>query len=117
LKRKLAFVGLGVALLLAVPPLLPLKASGQGPASEAAKRQIRTRVEPEYPPVAKEMNLAGKVKIEAKVAADGHVLSTRVMGGSPIFVNAVLDALKKWRFEPAPKDTTETVEIAFNPQD
>ena len=58
---------------------------------------------PEYPALAKQMNVTGKVKIEATVAADGHVAGTRVVGGSPLLVNAALDALKKWRFEPARK--------------
>jgi TonB family protein len=62
------------------------------------------------------MNVAGRVKIEATIAADGHVLNTRVVGGSPLLVNAALDALKKWRFEPAPKDTTEAFEFEFSPQ-
>jgi TonB family protein len=67
--------------------------------------------------LAKQMHVTGKVKIEATIAADGHVISTRVVGGSPLLVNAALDALKKWRFEPASKDTTEVVEFEFNGQD
>jgi TonB family protein len=115
MKSKLAFAGLGLALFLGGSPFLLPKASAQDAASEAAKRKVRSKVEPHYPPLAMEMNVAGKVKIEATVAADGHVLNTRVIGGSPLLVNAALDALKKWRFEPTPKDTTETVEFAFSP--
>jgi protein TonB len=91
-------------------------ASAQENSAEASRRKIRTRVVPEYPSLAKQMNVSGKVKIEASVAADGHVLTTKVIGGSPLLINSALEALKKWRFEPAPRDTTEIVEFEFNPQ-
>ena len=114
--KKLTVVGLGLALVLGGTALLPRKATGQDASSEDSKRKVRTRVLPEYPPLAKQMNVTGKVKIEATIAADGRVVSTRVVGGSPLLVNAALDALKKWRFEPAPKDTTEIVEFEFSGQ-
>jgi TonB family protein len=117
MKHKIAFASIGLALLLGGAAMLPLKASAQEAATDAAKRKVRTRITPEYPPLAKQMNVTGKVKIEATVAADGHVTSTRVVGGSPLLVNAALDALKKWHFEPGPKETTEVVEFAFSPQE
>jgi TonB family protein len=114
-KRRLIMPSVGLALLLGGSAIMPSKASPQDNAADA-KRKIRTRVTPEYPALAKQMNVTGKVKIEATVAADGHVVSTKVVGGSPLLVNAALDALKKWRFEPSSKDTTEIVEFEFSPQ-
>jgi len=71
---------------------------------------------PDYPSLARQMNVSGKVKIEATVAADGRVLTTKVVGGSPLLVNAALDAIKKWRYEPGSRETTELVEFEFNGQ-
>lgn len=71
---------------------------------------------PEYPALAKQMNVRGKVKIEATVSADGRVISTKVVGGSPLLVNVAADSVKKWRFEPESKETTELVEFDFNAQ-
>lgn len=117
MKRTLTFATLGLALLLAGSVALPSKVLAQDDGStDAVKRKVRTRVVPEYPQLAKQMNVTGKVKIEATIAADGHVVTTRVVGGSPLLVNAALDAIKRWRFEPAPKDTTEIVEFTFNGQ-
>jgi len=117
MKYTLTFATLGLALLLAGSAVLPPKVLAQDDAStDAAKRKVRSRVVPEYPPLAKQMNVTGKVKIEATIAADGHVMNTRVVGGSPLLVNAALDAIKRWRFEPAPKDTTEVVEFTFSGQ-
>jgi len=114
-KHKLIFALIGLALLLGGSAVQPLKASAQDAASEA-KRKVRTRVAPEYPALAKQMNVTGKVKIEATVAPDGHVTATRVVGGSPLLVNAALDALKQWHFEPGPKETKEVVEFEFSAQ-
>jgi len=116
MNRKLTFAALGLALLLGGSAALPPKASAQDASSEASKRKVRTKVVPDYPSLAKQMNVTGKVKIEATIAADGHVLDTKIVGGSPLLVNAALDALKKWRFEPAPKDTTEVIEFTFSGQ-
>jgi TonB family protein len=116
MKLKTALAGLGLALALVGVASLPVKLSAQDSASETGKRKVRSRATPEYPTLARQMNVTGKVKIEATVAADGHVLTTRVVGGSPLLVNAALDALKKWRYEPASKDSVELVEFEFNGQ-
>ena len=115
MKRRRFLASIGLGLLLGGSAVLSLKASAQDAGADA-KRKVRTRITPEYPALARQMNVTGRVKIEATVAADGHVVSTKVLGGSPLLVNAALDALKKWHFEPGPKETTEIIEFEFNPQ-
>ncbi|MGC2330229.1 MAG: energy transducer TonB [Candidatus Acidiferrales bacterium] len=110
-------VGLGLALVLGGSALLPPRGTAQEASTDASKRKVRTKVAPEYPALAKQMNVTGKVKIETTIAADGHVLNTKVIGGSPLLVNAALEAVKKWRFEPGPKDTTEVIEFEFDGQE
>jgi len=117
MKPKLWAAGLGLAVVLAGSAALPPKSPAQDASSDAAKRKVKSKVVPEYPPLARQMNVTGKVKIETTIAADGHVLSTKVVGGSPLLVNAAMDAIKRWRFEPAPKDTTEVIEFTFGDQE
>ncbi len=108
------FAALAVlATVLAAPAVWAPKAISQDAPSEA-KRKVRSKVEPQYPATAKAMNITGRVKVEATISADGHVLGTRVIGGSPLLVNAAVDALEKWRFEPAAKDSTEVFEFDFD---
>ncbi|HEX4073796.1 MAG TPA: energy transducer TonB [Candidatus Acidoferrales bacterium] len=114
---RLRIAGLGLILILGGSVLLPPKGTAQDAPTDTLKRKVRVKVAPEYPALAKQMNVTGKVKIETTIAADGHVLNTRVIGGSPLLINAALDAVKKWRFEPAPKDTTEVIEFEFSGQD
>jgi TonB family protein len=107
------FVGwLSVALALAGGAVMPRKATAQE--VEGGKRRIVAKVTPAYPPLARQMNVAGRVKIEVTVSADGRVTSTRVIGGSPMLVVASLDAAKKFQFEAGPKETTEIVEFQFD---
>jgi TonB family protein len=83
-------------------------------AGDSAKRKVKTRIMPEYPAIAKQMHITGKVKIEATIAPDGHVVTTHTVGGSPVLVGAATDALKKWKYEPGPKESTEIVEFDFD---
>lgn len=104
--RKI-LAGAGATVLLA--------ASGfaQSGATDESKRKVKTRVAPVYPELAKRMNVAGKVKIEVIVAPDGHVKSTRAIGGHPLLVQACQDAVKEWKFVAAPEETTLVVEFEF----
>lgn len=72
------------------------------PAQTELTRKVRVRVEPTYPDLARRMNLQGAVKLMVIVLPNGNVKDTKVMGGNPILVNAAMDALKKWKFEPGP---------------
>ena len=49
------------------------------------------------------MHIHGIVRVEAVVKANGTVKSTRVLGGNPVLVDAAIEAVGKWKFEPAPK--------------
>jgi TonB family protein len=78
------------------------------------KRKAKSKVAPTYPELAKRMNVAGKVKIEVVIAPDGHVKSTRVIGGHPLLVQACQDAVKEWKFVAAPEESTQVVEFEFS---
>jgi TonB family protein len=85
-------------------------------ASSGADRKVATRVAPIYPELAKKMHIRGIVKVEAIVRPNGSVKSTRVLGGNPVLVDAALDAVGKWKFEPTQGETTEVVQLAFEGQ-
>ena len=62
------------------------------------------------------MNIAGTVKIEVVVAPNGLVKGARVVGGHPVLATAALDAAKKWRFEPAPAESSGVIDFKFEPR-
>jgi protein TonB len=86
------------------------------PATAHAERKVASRVAPNYPDLARKMHIHGVVKVEAVVRANGSVKSTRVMGGNPVLVDAAVDAINKWKFEPEPGETTEVVQLTFEGQ-
>lgn len=87
--------------------------SAQQSASDTNKRKIKVKTNPVYSELAHRMNLSGKVKIEVVIAPDGHVKTLRPVGGHPLLIQCCLDALKDWKFEPGPEDTTEIFEFDF----
>jgi protein TonB len=81
--------------------------------TDESKRKVKTKTAPVYPELAKRMNVSGKVKIEVVITPDGHVKSTRIVGGHPLLVQACQDAVKEWKFMPAAEETTQIVEFEF----
>jgi len=102
--RKPAFALLAFALLLCVAV----------PSAWAGGRKVQRRVAPEYPEMAKRMNVRGTVCVEIKVAPDGHVTEVRVMRGNSLLDQAAKAAVKKWKFAPEAHSTSEKVVIEFN---
>ena len=111
---KKRLLGLGLALILGGSLAAAPRGNAQESAAESAKRKVKTKTLPEYPELARQMNATGKVKIEATISADGKVTNTKVIGGSPLLVGAAQEALKKWRFEAAAKESVEVVEFDFS---
>jgi TonB family protein len=114
--RRLAAAVINLSLLIGGGAALEPRAKAQDEATDAAKRKVRIKIVPEYPELAKQLHLGGKVKVETTISADGHVTAAKAVGGSPLLVNSAIDALKKWRFEPAPRETTEVIEFDFTGQ-
>jgi TonB family protein len=104
----------------AVSALLALALTPLGGHAQLARdeisRKAKTRVQPTYPELARKMNLTGTVKVEIVVLPNGTVKGARVMGGHPVLANAALDAVKKWRFEPAAMESTGIVDFKFDPR-
>jgi TonB family protein len=105
---QLAILGV-LAAVFAVPPQLIC-----GQVSAEVKRKIKTQVTPIYPELAKRMNVHGKVRLQVTVAADGTVKSVHVLGGHPLLVGAAQEAVRQWKFEPGPKETTNLIEFNFD---
>jgi len=61
------------------------------------------------------MNIQGIVKAVVWVSPNGTVKSVEVKGGHPVLAQSAQNALLMWKFETAPKETHETIEIKFSP--
>ena len=96
--------------------LQPRPSAAQAAQTDEFLRRAKTKVQPSYPELARKMNISGTVKIEVVVAANGSVKEAHVVGGHPVLANSALDAAKKWRFEPAPAESTGVIDFKFEPR-
>lgn len=83
--------------------------------AEAGKRHFKIFIRPEYPQLAKQLKIKGTVRIQLRVSPDGRIMKTKVLGGSPLLVQAVVDAVRKWKYEPADVESIEIVKFDFDP--
>jgi len=65
-----------------------------------------TRIEPTYPPRALRAGVEGSVTVEFTITTDGSVKDIEVIEADPpdIFNNAVIRAVKRWKFPPETVD-------------
>lgn len=101
----------GVSVIVALSGAFAFAQTGS---TDESKRKVKSKVAPVYPDLARRMNVTGKVKIEVVINPDGRVKSTRVVGGHPLLVQACQDAVKEWKFAPAPEETIQIVEFDFH---
>ena len=102
--------------------ILALGKAVEQPASPAAAnasaegtRRVERTVLPDYPEIAERMKLIGTAQVSVLVKRDGTVKEVRVLGGHPLLVDALVRAVKQWKYEPGSKETTEVVKFSFAP--
>jgi TonB family protein len=80
-------------------------ASSQTSPAQANTRKIKYSVPPEYPELARKANIQGVARVLLTVAADGRVVAVKELGGNPVLVDALEQAVRKRKYEPADHDT------------
>ena len=65
---------------------------------------VASKVDPQYPAVARELKILGEVSLEAVVSESGSVEKVNIISGNPILTKAGADALMKWKFKPVVAD-------------
>ena len=61
---------------------------------------VTTKVQPEYPPIAKQLKIEGAVELEAIVAENGTVEKVNILSGNPVLTRPAAEAVKKWKYAP-----------------
>ena len=79
---------------------------------------IVRKVPPVYPDLAKRAGVAGVVQLSAVIAKDGTVQQLNVLSGPPLLIQAALDAVKQWVYQPtmvggSPVEVETTIDINF----
>jgi len=96
-----------------VPPVQRVRVS-QG----VIKGLLLYRVEPAYPPLAKQARVQGAVVLTALIDKGGNVQNLQVVSGHPLLAPAAIEAVKQWRYKPfllngQPVEVETTVTVNF----
>ena len=102
-----------------IGPALPLPAGGEVIGGSLREPRKVRDVKPIYPEVALLSGIEGSVIVEAIVGTEGTVVNPRVVKGVPLLDQAVIDAVRGWRFTPTllngtPVPVTMMVNVTFS---
>lgn len=79
------------------PPPTPKRIRVGGAVQRA--RMLR-KVNPRYPPLARQARIQGTVKLTAIIAKDGRIQELQVISGHPLLIPSAMQAVKQWRYRP-----------------
>lgn len=105
------------------PPIEPGPPSAAAPPRDESTPRLVARSQPAYPVAARSVGAEGQVRLRVSVLPDGRVDRAAVVDCSRLgvgFEAAAVEAVKRWRYEPAPQSTAPrsvTVTIQFKKQD
>jgi protein TonB len=58
------------------------------------------RVQPMYPPLARQARIQGTVVLQAEISKDGSIENLRLISGHPMLAPSAIEAVKQWRYKP-----------------
>jgi TonB family protein len=97
----------------------PLTNAGERIQMTSDARQVLSRsVKPEYPLLARQMKVQGRVDLAATIGTDGGIRVLNVTAGPTILADAAREAVKQWRFKPhmeggQPVETQVPISVNF----
>jgi len=100
---------------------VPVKTAVLAP--QAPKRAVPAKLihtaSAQYPAMARQLHVEGEVVLDVNVDVSGAVSNVKVLSGPPLLRSAAVDAVSRWRYQPAtlgekPVTSTETVKIDFH---
>src|SRR5580692_6983859 len=99
------------------PPKVTPKRVSVGGNVQAAR--LVNRVQPVYPPLARQTRISGTVKLHAIIGKNGAVEQLQVLSGHPLLVQSALDAVRQWRYQPTllngdPVEVDTEIDVIFS---
>lgn len=81
--------------------------------TQTGTRKARSSPPPEYPELARKMKIEGIARVLLTVNSDGTVVKVKDLGGNPVLVDALAQAARKWKYEPAERESDIEVRYEF----
>jgi protein TonB len=89
-------------------PKAPVRVGGR-----VKEPRLISRVDPVYPPLAKQTHMQGTVVIDAVLDEKGDVIEMKVLSGPPLLIQAAVDAVRRWKYQPTYLND-EPVQVQLN---
>ena len=91
---------------------------GRGVPAIVQSAKLVKQAKPLYPPLAKQARIQGKVMLNAVIGKDGAIQNLTVASGHPLLVQAALDAVRQWVYQPTllngePVEVVTQIEVNF----
>ena len=109
---------------------LPEQAPPPSPSGSSGAERIRVggdiqqfnlihRVDPAYPPLARQARIQGTVRFKAIIGGDGTVLNLQLVSGHPLLVQAARQAVMQWLYKPTmlngqPVEVVTQIDVGFS---
>lgn len=58
------------------------------------------KVQPNYPPLARQARIQGDVILQAEISKDGTIQNLQLISGHPMLAPSAIEAVKQWRYRP-----------------
>ena len=58
------------------------------------------KVQPNYPPLARQARIQGDVVLQAEISKDGTIQNLQLVSGHPMLAPAAIEAVRQWRYRP-----------------
>jgi periplasmic protein TonB len=102
----------------APPPPKPKQTGPLRVGGSVQAARIINRVQPVYPPLARQTRINGTVRLHAIISKDGTIIQLEVISGHPLLQQAALDAVRQWRYQPTllngePVEVDTTIDVIF----
>jgi periplasmic protein TonB len=91
----------GRASTMLPPPPKPVRLTG--PVRVGGRIQaprLVYRIQPTYPPLAREARVSGDVLLDCVIDTHGNVTPMKVISGPPLLIQAATSAVSQWRYQP-----------------
>ncbi len=92
---------------------LSIQTVNEQPAQNSNSRRPKSNPPPEYPELARKMNITGTARVLLTVTPDGSVTTVKELGGNPVLVAALVKAVKRWKYEPSEHENEIEVKFEF----
>jgi len=77
------------------------------------------KVQPTYPPLARQARIQGTVVLQAQISKNGDIENLQLISGHPMLAPAAIEAVKQWKYKPyllngEPVEVETTVQVNFS---